>query len=339
MKYCVYTRACNETPYLDFFIEHYVKLGFDKIIILKCFNKDDHYKIPEEYQKYVLIYNVKNLGNSLLPKYDYIVKNSGYDCVLNIDIDEILLLNPKYKNINEYTEEKLSINKNINTFYFRWGMIEKCDNTNNYDFINILNKYNVYVNSHIKSMIKIDLIRTINHPHITKLKERPIIYFEKKILKIPQPNKHIYNQLCSYKDTILIHLHTRSINNLIEKSYINKLGKGKKRIKDPKQFYSMINSLDIKNNYNFNELFIKFKKYIGIKVELLHCHSNNKIINMQLFNRNIYNYDYNVINIEKENEYVKRRMDKENIDLEKYNYFAKIINDGIVEKGRFICKK
>ena len=113
------------------------QFGFDKIIILKCFNNDDHYKIPEEYQKYVSIYNVKNLGNSLLPKYDYIVKNSGYDWVLNIDIDEILLLNPKYKNINEYTEEKLSINKNINTFYFRWGMIEKCDNTHNYDFINI----------------------------------------------------------------------------------------------------------------------------------------------------------------------------------------------------------
>ena len=34
MKCCVYSRFVFEYPYLNSFIEHYLNLGFDKIIIL-----------------------------------------------------------------------------------------------------------------------------------------------------------------------------------------------------------------------------------------------------------------------------------------------------------------
>ena len=39
MKCCVYTRCYYEKQYLYNFIEHYIKLGFDKIIILNTSNQ------------------------------------------------------------------------------------------------------------------------------------------------------------------------------------------------------------------------------------------------------------------------------------------------------------
>jgi hypothetical protein len=100
MKCCIYTRAFLETPYLDFFIEHYVKLGFDKIIILKA--DDIPYECPQQYQSNVDIHTVPNLGNELLPKYDYLVKQSGCDWCLSVDIDEILLLHKQYGCIQDF---------------------------------------------------------------------------------------------------------------------------------------------------------------------------------------------------------------------------------------------
>ena len=54
MKCCVYTRSFAERPYMDFFIEHYIHLGFDKIIILKSDKME--YKYPIEYEKYQVSY-------------------------------------------------------------------------------------------------------------------------------------------------------------------------------------------------------------------------------------------------------------------------------------------
>ena len=62
MKYCVYTRAFYETPYLDFFIEHYINLGFDMIIILKA--DSFSYSIPSKFKKHVQLHTVPNLENT-----------------------------------------------------------------------------------------------------------------------------------------------------------------------------------------------------------------------------------------------------------------------------------
>ena len=64
IKCCVYTRVFYEFPYLNFFLEHYISLGFQKIILLKA----DNIKLNiEKYKDYVEIFEVENLENRLLP--------------------------------------------------------------------------------------------------------------------------------------------------------------------------------------------------------------------------------------------------------------------------------
>lgn len=156
MKCCVYTRAFLETPYLNFFIEHYYNLGFDKIIILKA--DDLEYNLPVEYINFVEIHQVINIGNDLLPKYDYLVND--YDWIISIDVDEILLLNKQYKNIKDFIETKINNDSNTNMFYFRWGIIEKYDIDDNNNFFDVVNNYNIFNNYHIKSLFR--AVRILN---------------------------------------------------------------------------------------------------------------------------------------------------------------------------------
>ena len=67
----------------------------------------------------------------------FFIINSNNDWVLSVDSDELLILNNTYKNIDDFVKEKLINDKLINAFYFRWGMIEKCDieNNNNFTYI------------------------------------------------------------------------------------------------------------------------------------------------------------------------------------------------------------
>ena len=118
IKCCIYTRIHNEVPYLDFFIEHYIRLGFSKIIILKC---DKHkYDISNSFKNFIEVYNIENLPKEEeLPLNSYLIKNTNYDWVLQVDIDEILLLNKQFK--NTYLEEVLNkINKHYVTSKWRF---------------------------------------------------------------------------------------------------------------------------------------------------------------------------------------------------------------------------
>lgn len=319
MKYCVYTRAFYETPYLDFFIKHYIDIGFEKIIILKGDNLN--YSIPNKYINNVDLRIVNNSGNDLIQEYQNIVKSSNYDWVLSIDLDEILLLNKKYKNINDYVTEKLKINKNINIFYFRWGIIENFKS--DIFFEDILKNNKLYVNNHIKSMIKINQINNLSNCHITNLKNN-IIYFENSVLNKNNP-LHNYNENYSYKETILIHLHTRNFDNLIIKSFLfnlkNNKGINSKKIKSKENFKSLINSINVEINYEDNiiKLIDSFKKYIGLKAELPFIHTNNLKIQIDNFEINKFNKIF--YNMENQNYLIKNLLNEENINLQKYEYF------------------
>jgi hypothetical protein len=313
MKYGVYTRAFLEAPYLDFFIEHYSKLGFEKIIIL--LSDYTKYNVDEKYLNIVEIHVVNNIGNQLLPKYDYLVKNSGCDWMLCIDIDEILLLHNRYLSISDYVESKIVIDKDVNIIYFRWGMIEKYDNELNNDFNYILNNYNIYSNVHIKSMINVHKLDSIYHPHMSKMKTTNKIYFEDNILINNYPQQTISEK--SYKDSILIHLHTRSINNIVIKAF-NTVLDGKS-IMNISKFITLINTLtkDSENN-NLLEL---FKQYIGTKATKPFEHSKKPLIHVDINNFSIYDYKYKVTNLEIEEKYIVNLLNYNNIDKDKYHYF------------------
>jgi hypothetical protein len=321
MKFCVYTRAFHENPFLDFFIEHYIKLGFDKIIILKSDNIP--YECPNEYIDYIDIHIVKNLGNKLITKYDYLIKNSIYDWILCIDIDEILLLNEKYKNIHEFVEEKLLLNKDINIFFFRWAMIEKYNTSDDNSLTDILVNYKIFTNKFIKHMVKRTELLNFRDPHFSNMKKQVCIYFENNIIN---QNNTIHNfSIHMYKESVLLHIHTRSIHNSILKSFITVLHQ--KKIKNKNNFINYINNFD--NTKDDDKLFKKFNEYIGKKCSLVFAHSKNKYITLENFR--IPEYKNKLFERTKDEASIINCLNQNNVNITKYFQFIEKINTHINE--------
>jgi hypothetical protein len=137
MKVQVLARSFYEDAYLPFFIQYYLDLGFDRIVIFKA-DKDelgplslDFLKSNEERQRVVIKY-VVNEGNNIYtnPNNFIYYKDTNYDWSLHVDIDEFLVINrEKYKRIHDYIIDLHKImDVPLNEIYnikFRWLCINK----------------------------------------------------------------------------------------------------------------------------------------------------------------------------------------------------------------------
>ena len=320
MKCCVYTRVFFESPYLDAFIEHYINMGFTKIIMIKV--DKITYKCPEKYSEYVNIHERENEGNILLPKYDNFVKNSGYDWCLSVDVDEFLLLDERYSNIQDFIKSKMDIHKRINMFYFRWGMIEKYDNEQNTNIQYIFNNYKIFANKHIKIMVRIKTLKSIIKPHACQLHVQPHVYFENQMLHYVTPQLLAISKN-SYNEHVLIHIHTRSLNNLMTKTFKTLLTN--KKIKSKEQLKRIIMNYDdkIPNDILLNT----FRDVIGLKAKLPFSHSNNGNANINKQKFKIHECKYTIINLEREKQIIKNILKQNNINEDKYYKYINKISD------------
>jgi hypothetical protein len=327
MKFCVCVRSFLEGPYLDFFIEHYILLGFDKILILKS-DKEPYY-CKAEFAARVKIIEVENTGNKILQENIQEIKTTGCDWTFFPDTDEILILNKEYKNIKDFTEMKLKEFPQINSFYFRWAMIERCDNEANTSLKNILNTYNMFSSRFIKSMVRTSCIRILQDPHTCGLTDN-LIYLEGKLISL---NKSVHDlQPYSYnKDATLIHIHTRSINNIIIKSLFTVL--------DSKRILSLKGLINYINEFNEDKDIIEsFKNLVGQKAKLPFHHAESSISNIDLLNYMIPEYSCDVINPVLEKNLILRTLNKFNIDDEKYDIFVEALTKEIKTSFRRFFK-
>jgi len=186
MRCCVYTRFVYDIPYLDSFIEHYIQLGFDKLIILYYDNIP--YDLSESLLEEVELIQVENNGNKLINEYKHLLKDH-YDWVLNVDSDEFLFLDSKYSSIKEYINEKLSENdENINMFQFSWGWIHAFNPRPEYTIDDYIKNYKIFPGSKdtnsndiwVKSMTKIENIEYMTC-HNCVLNTPGIIYVDKRV--------------------------------------------------------------------------------------------------------------------------------------------------------------
>jgi hypothetical protein len=309
-----------------------VKLGFTKIIMIKVDNIE--YKCPEKYKQYVEIHNKNNEGNKLLPKYDTIVKRSGYDWCLSIDVDEFLMLHKRYKTIDDFVKEKMKNHKTVNIFYFRWGMIEKYDIEQNVSFKDILNNYKIFINKHIKFMVRIQSLHSISKPHACMLKNIPNIYFENRLI-VKKDFQLFPLAQNSYSESMLIHIHTRSLNNIMIKTFKTVLTS--KIVRHKYQLVNTIGTYDNEVDIPNDVILTVFKKLIGLKAILPFNHKRNGIanINMQLFD--IKEYDNQVINNKMERNMLSIVLEQNGINEKKYDKYIKRIND-IVINAKFFTK-
>ena len=324
MKFCVYTRSYYENQFLNFFIEHYINLGFDKIIILKSDNIN--YVCPPQFLQYVDFHIVQNLGDKLLPRYNKLVKNTDFDWILSVDIDEILLLNSRYKKINDYVKEKLLINSNINIFYFRWAMIEKYDISTDNNFKDILTNYKIFKNFHIKTMVNRKKLKNINHPHICNINTKINVYFENNILHYNKPILEFSTNM--YAEAVLIHIHTRSIHNIVLKAFLTMFQA--KKIFNINKFIEYINDLDV--TLENNNAFEIFKEYIGIKSVLPFVHTNYGLSDINITQFSIHDYKYSVFDTCDDKLSILDCLKNNNINIDKYYYFINKVNEQITLK-------
>lgn len=327
MKCCVYTRAFFEDEYLDYFIKHYLNLGFDKIIILKT-DKEIFY-LNDEYTNFVDIFYVDNHADQTLQLNQDLLKQSEYDWVLSVDLDEYLLLTSKYKTIKDYLQEKLNNNNLINCFYFRWAMIEKYDNCENNVFTDILKTYKIFQNNHIKSMFKISDLINISTSHYS-IMNNSIIHFENFIYKNPYSTHKIYDD--SYEETIIIHIHTRSINDLIYKSFSTLFDE--KKIISKEAFVQFINNYD--GSIITNQLLNEFNNYIGEKAKLPFTHISNVINNKLAINN--FNFDKYIFSIKtnNSNKMITTFLEKNNINKDNYFFFINNLHEYMISNKTFI---
>lgn len=277
MKCCVYTRFVYDVSYLDFFIEHYLKLGFDMIYVL--YHDYVDYILPDKWKDFVTIIEVENEGNKL-PNMYFNRISQDMDWVLNIDSDEFLCLHKKYKNIQDFVNKKSKDHSKVNVFQFSWAWIHKfsSNNTNGSllfkDYKKIIGISAEQNSIYLKSMLKRSDVESLSC-HGGELKQNIKV---KVVLngKYREIKDNIIPSFQNYKETIydecvLYHVNTRDFINAIFKSvHIHGNQSLNKRLKDIKLFKDWIEIND--TNKNIEENIEYLKKALGFKIEFpFHC--------------------------------------------------------------------
>lgn len=208
MENIVVTRAKNEHAFLENFINHYLNLGFDFIFIF--IENDQKYDIINPKVAFIK-HNYK--GNDVIQFiFNEFLKKKKIDWVLHVDVDEFLFLKDNMK-INEYISKFYK--KNIGQFIFKWAMIENyrsIDSENN--FKNIADQCKIYSNKHYKSMIKYEYLNKGGNPHYSNVNKDTYldnIKIESKLIGKCKENNN-------YTNAILIHYHSRSLEDIFVKA-------------------------------------------------------------------------------------------------------------------------
>lgn len=106
MRVAVCAIMKNNFKYIREWIDHYLSLGVDTIIIYDNNDIDDKRKIPETPAGKVIVINVRGVWNAQLPAFNECYKkfNQNFDWIGFFDSDEYLILN-KWRNVKEMLHE------------------------------------------------------------------------------------------------------------------------------------------------------------------------------------------------------------------------------------------
>lgn len=282
MKVRVVARAFYEDAYLDFFIQYYLAMGFDSVVILKADgipipNMD---KYPEGKVECIM---VDNTGNGILDKYKSYYIDQTYDWILNIDADEFLVIDmEKFPNIQAYLED-ISVRLDPDQIMFWWICVNKltCWSPDRQEPVTMLDyiggDYTLDFYKYVKCMARPSRVNQnkvtchyYNAPQAKKLvaqgnRQRGLKHIPAN-LRNPQPAatdiKPFVNildgtpsKICTelpaepsrhktFCDGFILHLNSRSLTNGLTKSLVTKLHKTK-HFKNLNAFCKYINKIPV----------------------------------------------------------------------------------------------
>lgn len=212
--------------------------------------------------------------------------------------------------------------------------------SNKFSIINYLLQNELEYYEYIKSIYKTSELNNSNEigPHKIKIRPGPYIVLDNTIKK---KNSHRYDFSTpdiNYCNGFIIHFNVRSLKNSFCKSLQTNL-RFKRQIRDLQDLKEFINNLDDINKHNKHELKQKIlfhmnqKGYFPNKIKSYHELNKSKV-NIELLNQQIKTIFKNIelcetinfIDIEKENEILKRICDQKDINFNKLNQLFEYID-------------
>ena len=278
LNICLCAIVKNENLYIREFIEHYKKIGYNKIFLYD--NNDKNGENIEEFIKeyinngFVEIIEFHERSSREKPQFEaykdcYLKYNKLYDWLSFYDVDEFLVINKKYRFIQDFLNDKIfqkCQNIKINWLWYYDKNTLFYENKPIQDRIKKIVSNNT-LNRHIKSTVRGNLStnywKKMINPHTSKLNYTSCSS-SGKIIKFDSP----YNNPPDYTNAKLKHYSIKSFEE-----YCYKLKRGRS---DYTQF---ANNKLIKNSYK--QLISENIKNIK-KINIIHKIFNNSIINSKI---------------------------------------------------------
>ena len=182
---CLCVIAKNENLYVREFVEYYYKIGYNKIFIYdnNDIGGETFDTVIGDYIKkdFVKLIDFRGRNSLSRPQFDaykdcYSKNNKIYDWLSFFDIDEFLELNKKYKNIQDFLNDKMFdhcqnikinwvLNYNENNLYYKDIPLQQ--RITNFNYKNLANKH---IKSTVRGNLSVNYWKKIGNPHSSLLK-------------------------------------------------------------------------------------------------------------------------------------------------------------------------
>lgn len=240
--FLVVTRLSHEAPYLDAFIDWYLKLGFDKIMLILNDKVSPDLMLRYQHAKDVIVVeNFYHEAEGMINMHMNEIKCSGFDWMFHVDSDEFLILDgDKYNNnIQNYTTSAALQypGYSIDVHYFHWALIKYpktyCPNVSMYE---LQKSVRFAASVEVKSMTRIARMESYFFDHTPILLPKPAPgpideKYRKQNIDAAGPIAYVHGELSNslayefpthgYEDIALVHFRVRSLANLVIKAVVS----------------------------------------------------------------------------------------------------------------------
>lgn len=253
IKICLCAIAKNENKYLREFVEHYKKIGYNKIFL---YDNNDIFgeKFEEVIKDYIInefvkVIYFKDINSKKIPQIeaykDCYKKNSKvYDWLSFFDIDEYVELNKKYKTMKEFLKDKKIAhcqNIKLNWLYYYDSNLLYYENKPLQKRLKIFendNPVNIHIKSTVKGNLSINYWENAKNPHSSSM-NITTCSSSGKIIKYDSP----FNKPPDFTNAKLRHYHYKSFQE-----YCLKIKKGRADCNDYQR--KLLKEESIKNLYS-----------------------------------------------------------------------------------------
>tara|TARA_A100001015_G_scaffold228443_1_gene258148 strand:+ start:845 stop:1648 length:804 start_codon:yes stop_codon:yes gene_type:complete len=225
MKIGICIRAKNEQKIICDWVNHYLKLGFDKIFIYDNMSEPSIETTLKEKnllnEKIFIKYDVVKHSNQPAIYQECIDQNKDLDWLLLCDADEFLWL--KEGTIKDFL---LKFSEDTCTILINWlvygtSNLEKYDNNKTvFDQFTLREEYGHFWNTFVKSFVRPKLIENFGNVHITYNSNYKICDIYKNVLTPPgdldkcdYPDKNLNDN----SPVVLVHYMTLDFESMLEK--------------------------------------------------------------------------------------------------------------------------